>query len=57
VSVEVDVGSASSKGRHPSRSWMVRLRRGPDSVIVAIGLPRPAAERLAAHIADLLEAR
>jgi len=35
---------------------MVRLRRGERSVIVAIGLRRPAADRLAAQIADLLGA-
>jgi hypothetical protein len=34
---------------------MVRLRRGQRSVIVATGLRRPAAERLAAQVADLLD--
>lgn len=48
------MGSASSRGRPPERAWMVRLRRGQRSVIVAIGLRRPAADRLAAQIADLL---
>jgi hypothetical protein len=33
---------------------MVRLRRGRRSVIVATGLRRAAAERLAGQIADLL---
>jgi len=54
VSVEVDVGSASSRGRRPDRSWMVRLRRGQDSVIVAVGLSRAAADRLAEQLAGLL---
>jgi hypothetical protein len=54
VSVEVDMGSVSSRGRPQDRAWMVRLRRGERSVIVAIGLRRPDAERLAAKIADLL---
>lgn len=54
VSVEVDMGSASSRGRPPERAWMVRLRRGDRSVIVAIGLRRYAADRLATQIADLL---
>jgi len=54
VSVEVDMGSASSRGRPPERAWMVRLRRGQRSVIVAIGLRRSAADRLAGQIADLL---
>jgi hypothetical protein len=34
---------------------MVRLRRGERSVIVAIGLRRSAAERLAAAITELVE--
>jgi hypothetical protein len=54
VSVEVDFGSASSRGRPPERAWMVRLRRGQRSVIVTIGLTRAAAERLAAQLTDLL---
>lgn len=33
---------------------MVRLRRGERSVIVAIGLHRHSADRLAEQIADLL---
>ncbi|MGH7698100.1 MAG: hypothetical protein ACRENV_05420 [Candidatus Dormibacteria bacterium] len=56
VTVEVDFGSASSRGRPPERSWMIRLRRGERSVIVAIGLRRSGADRLAAQIADLLGA-
>lgn len=55
VSVEVDMGSASSRGRPIDQAWMVRLRRGQRSVIVATGLRRPAAERLAAQVADLLD--
>jgi hypothetical protein len=54
VSVEVDFGSASSRGRPPERAWMVRLRRGQRSVIVTIGLTRAAADRLAAQLTDLL---
>ncbi|MGH7744538.1 MAG: hypothetical protein ACREQ5_06925 [Candidatus Dormibacteria bacterium] len=55
LSVEVDMGSATSRGRPPDQAWMVRLRRGPRSVIVAIGLRRYAADRLAEQIADLLD--
>ncbi|MGH9155886.1 MAG: hypothetical protein ACRD1K_08680 [Acidimicrobiales bacterium] len=51
---EVDRGSASSRGRHPDRAWMVRLRRGEHSTIVAIGLSHPAADRLAEQLTDLL---
>jgi hypothetical protein len=54
VSVKVDMGSASSRGRPIDQAWMVRLRRGRRSVIVAIGLRRPAADRLALQVADLL---
>lgn len=54
VVAEVDFGSASSRGRLAEESWMVRLRRGERTVIVAIGLRRHAADRLAEQIADLL---
>ena len=57
VTVEVDMGSASSRGRLPERAWMVRLRRADRSVIVAIGLRRSAADRLADQIVDLLDIR
>ena len=55
VVVEVDMGSASSRGRRPDQSWLIRLRRGEQSVIVAIGLSRTGAERRAEQIAALLE--
>ncbi len=55
VLVEVDMGSATSRGRPPERAWMIRLRRGERSVIVAFGLRHSAAERLAGQIADLLD--
>ena len=54
ISVEVDMGSASSRGRPPDRSWLVRLRRADRAVIVAIGLRRHAADRLAEQLTDLL---
>ncbi|MDQ6727676.1 MAG: hypothetical protein M3066_16140 [Actinomycetota bacterium] len=54
VVVEVDHGSASSRGRPPDQAWMVRLRRGERDVIVAIGLRRWAADRLADQITELL---
>ncbi|MGH7744636.1 MAG: hypothetical protein ACREQ5_07450 [Candidatus Dormibacteria bacterium] len=55
VTVEVDMGSASSRGRPPDRAWLVRLRRGHRSVVVTIGLSRVAAEHLADHIAEILQ--
>ena len=55
VTVEVDYGSASSRGRAPGTAWMVRMRRADKSVIVAIGLTRSSADRLAFTIAELLD--
>jgi hypothetical protein len=55
LSVEVDTGSASSRGRPPDRAWMVRLRRADRSIIVAIGLSRTAADSLAERIAQLID--
>lgn len=54
VVVEVDHGSTSAKARPAGRVWMVRLRRGHRSVIVAIGLGRPSADHLASQITELL---
>ena len=54
VTVEVDMGSASSRGRPPERAWLVRIRRADRAVIVAIGLRRHAADRLAQQLTELL---
>ena len=54
ISVEVDHGSTSAKGRPPGKAWLVRLRRGDDEVIVAIGLTNVGAERLAERIRRLV---
>ncbi|MBA2280531.1 MAG: hypothetical protein H0W25_04745 [Acidimicrobiia bacterium] len=54
TTAEADMGSASSRGRHPDRAWLVRLRRGHRTVIVAMGLRQPAADRLVEQINDLL---
>jgi hypothetical protein len=51
---EADIGSASSRGRHPDRAWLVRIRRDQRSVVVAIGLRRSAADRLVEQINQLL---
>ena len=56
ITVEIDTGSASSRGRPPDHHWMIRLRRGDQSVIVTIGLSRIAAEHLADHIAEIVQA-
>ncbi|MGH3858485.1 hypothetical protein [Actinokineospora sp.] len=54
ITVEVDMGSASSRGRPPERAWLVRLRRADRTVIVTTGLRRSAADRLAEQLTDLL---
>jgi hypothetical protein len=57
LTVEIDAGSTSSRGRPPGQAWMIRLRRGDRSVILAVGLSRTAAEHLAEHIAEIVEAQ
>ena len=54
VTVEIDTGSASTRDRPPDQIWLVRLRRGQQSVITTIGLSHTAAEHLAQQINDLL---
>jgi hypothetical protein len=54
MAVEVDHGSTSAKARPAGRVWMVRLRRGERSVIVATGLGRPSADHLARQLTQLL---
>jgi hypothetical protein len=54
ITIEIDTGSASSRGRTPERSWLVRIRRGDNSVIIAIGLRHHAATRLAEQLTNLL---
>jgi len=53
--VEADVGSTSSRGRAPGQAWLVRIRRGDQAVIVAIGLSRSSAEALTEKIAALMQ--
>ena len=54
ISVEVDMGSATSRGRPAARAWLVRIRRGDSYVIVSTRLRRPDADRLADQLSDLL---
>jgi hypothetical protein len=54
ITVEVDMGSATSRGRPAERAWLVRIRRGDRNVIVNTGLRRPHADRLAEQLTDLL---
>ena len=54
VTVEIDTGSSTSRGRPPGQAWLIRLRRGNRSVITTIGLSRTTADHLAQQITDLL---
>ena len=54
VTVQIDTGSTSSRGRPPGQAWLVRLRRGSRSVITTTGLSRTSAEHLASQITSLL---
>ncbi len=54
VTVEIDTGSPSARGRPPERIWLIRLRHGEHSVVTTIDLSRTSAERLAAHISAVL---
>ena len=54
VLVEVDHGSASSWDRPASMAFLVRVRRGEDSLIVAIGLSREYADSLAERLRHLI---
>jgi hypothetical protein len=54
VTVQIDTGSTSSRGRLPGRAWLIRLRRGDQSIITTTGLSRTSAEHLAEKITILL---
>lgn len=54
LTVEIDHGSTSAKGRPLGRVWLVRLRRADRTVTIAIGLGRPSADHLANQISQLL---
>jgi hypothetical protein len=54
VTVEVDHGSASTRGQPPGRTWLIRLRCADRSVVVAVGLSQTAADHLAQHITDVI---
>jgi hypothetical protein len=54
LTVEVDHGSTSSRGRPTGHVWLVRLRRGSQQAVIAVGLGRPSAEHLAAQIRDVI---
>lgn len=51
---EVLMGSATSRDRHPDTAWLTQLRRGEHTVILATGLRRRDADRLADQVNELL---
>lgn len=55
LTVEVDHRSTSSRGRPAGHIWLVRLRRGSQQAVIAVGLGRPSAEHLAAQIRDVID--
>lgn len=55
LTVEIDHGSTSSRGRPTGHIWLVRLRRGNQHAVIAVGLGRPSAEHLAAQIRDVID--
>lgn len=54
VTVEVDRGSASSWDRPEAMAFLVRVRRGEASLIIAIGLSCASAGSLAERLSQLL---
>ncbi|HYA69157.1 MAG TPA: hypothetical protein VED63_10530 [Acidimicrobiales bacterium] len=55
--VEVDHEPVADDGRPVGRVWLVRLRRGQRSVVIAADLGRPSADHLAGEIAALITPR
>ncbi len=54
VKAEVHFGSASTRGRSEDHSWMVKLRRESEEMIVVIGQTRQGAQHLARRLNDFL---
>jgi hypothetical protein len=54
LTVEIDRGSTSTRGRPAHRTWLVRLRRADRAVILAIGLDHATAQNLTDRIDRLL---
>ncbi len=52
--VEIVTASTSSRGRPAGHVWLIRLRRGPHQVTLAVGLGRPSADHLARQIRDVI---
>jgi hypothetical protein len=57
VVVEVDHQPTPDNERPTGRVWIVRLRRGTQSVVIAAELGRPSADLLAGQLNELLATR
>ena len=57
VVVEVDHQPTPDNERPTGRVWIVRLRRGTQSVVIAAELGRPSADLLAGQLDELLTTR
>ena len=57
VIVEVDHEPTPDNERPSGRVWLVRLRRGTQSVVIAVELGRPSADFLAGQLNELLATR
>jgi hypothetical protein len=55
--VEVDHAPTTDQSRPLGRIWLVRLRRGQRSVVIASELGRPSADHLANQIRELLSTK
>jgi hypothetical protein len=53
--VELEHPDTCADGRPPERVWMVRLRRGSRTVVIAPALGWPSANALATELSCLLE--
>jgi hypothetical protein len=57
VVVEVDHEPTPDNERPAGRVWLVRMRRGQRSVVIAAELGRPSADHLAGQLNELLATR
>ena len=57
VVVEVDHEPTPDNERPTGRVWLVRLRRGTQSVVIAAELGKPSADLLAGQLNELLATR
>lgn len=57
VIVEVDHAPTPDLGRPTGRVWLVRMRCGTRSVVIAAELGRPSADHLAGQLNELLATR